>query len=474
MPLADIETIVIVIMENRSFDHLCGYLSLPGTAAPPLAVEGLRGNAAWRDRLANMYGGEAYPLHRLGPETRTIDDPDHTQKSIAMQIGTAPAGGAPGEMGGFVESYVTYAPPHKPPSDRSLVMGYYDAAATPTTDFFARNFAICDHWFASLPLGTQANRLMAMSGESRVLDNAPLLLPEQPLVYDWLKRNSVTWCAYQSGDFFPFFSLMADWSSEIATSLTLSALGHRAGHFRRFDRFAAEWADNTKPMPRVVFIEPEYTDGPHRNPNDDHPPTGIAKGQAFLADIYAALIANPDRWRNTLMLVTYDEHGGFFDHVPPPAVPGSAAGIALATTGVRVPAFVVSPHVAPGTVYSGALDHTAILQLLADRFTPGRDYSPAVAARQQHFTRVSAVLAAAPIPRAPELHPAPLAAVRAVAEAPAPPPPSGAAPDDPANAQALHRAAVKIAAEHPDLIAGPGWEKLRSYLGPVRPARNPS
>src|SRR5258708_5300198 len=196
MALSDIETIVIVIMENRSFDHLCGYLSLASTPAP-LAVEGLSDDPAWRTPLANMFGGEAYPPHRLLPATQQIDDPDHTQKSIAMQIGTAPQGGAPAEMGGFVESYVTYAPAGKPPHDRSLVMGYYDAAAAPAVDFFARNFAICDHWFASLPLGTQANRLMAMGGESRVVDNASLLLPEQPLVYDWLRQRGVNWCAYQ-------------------------------------------------------------------------------------------------------------------------------------------------------------------------------------------------------------------------------------------------------------------------------------
>src|ERR1700690_335063 len=99
MALNEIERIVIVIMENRSFDHLCGYLSLASTPAP-LAVEGLSEDPAWRAPLANMFGGEAYPLHRLAPAVQAIDDPDHTQKSIAMQIGTAPQGGLPGEMGG--------------------------------------------------------------------------------------------------------------------------------------------------------------------------------------------------------------------------------------------------------------------------------------------------------------------------------------------------------------------------------------
>jgi phospholipase C len=367
-------------------------------------------------------------------------------------------------MGGFVRSYMTYAPHNHPPADRSLVMGYYDAAAVPVVDFFARNFAICDHWFAALPLGTQANRLMAMAGESLIIDNAPLLLPDQPLVYDWLTANKVTWCAYQSGDFFPFFSLMPNWSSEIAASLTLSGLGGRGGHFRRFSRFAAEWADNDRPLPQVIFIEPEYTDGPHGDPNDDHPPTGIAKGQSFLAEIYKALIANEKRWQNMLMLVTYDEHGGFFDHVPPLAMPGVAGGAAFTTTGVRVPAFVVSPHVASGTVFSGALDHTSILQFLAGRFAPGQEYSPAVAARQQHLSRLADIIAPAPVPRAPELPATPLSAVDTVAAATPAPPPSGASPADPPNAQALHNAAMKIAGDHPDLITEPGWEQFGAYL----------
>jgi phospholipase C len=462
MALNDIETIVIVIMENRSFDHLCGYLSLASTPAP-LAVEGLSDNPAWRDPLANMFGGETYPLHRLAPAAQQIDDPDHTQKSIAMQIATPPQGGAPRQMGGFVQSYVTYAPAGKPPHDRSLVMGYYDAAAAPAVDFFARNFAICDHWFAALPLGTQANRLMAMGGTSSIVDNAPLLLPDQDLVYSWLTRHGVNWRAYQSGDFFPFFSLMERWTPEIATSLALSVVGE-GGRFRRFGKFAADWADNAAPMPPVVFIEPEYTDGPHVDPNDDHPPTGMAKGQVFLADIYAALVANPQRWQNTLMLVTYDEHGGFFDHVPPLPIPGSAGGTSFTTTGIRVPALVVSPHVAPGAVHSGSLDHTSILQLLADRFAPGEDYSPPVAARQAQLSRLSEILAPAPIMRAPAIDPVPLAAARAIAAATPAPPSNGASPSDPPNAQALHNVAMKIAADHPDLVAAQGWEALAHYV----------
>jgi phospholipase C len=304
---------------------------------------------------------------------------------------------------------------------------------------------------------------MAMGGASSIVDNAPLLLPNQDLVYDWLTRHGVNWRAYQSGDFFPFFSLMERWTPEIATSLALSVVGE-GGRFRRFSKFAADWANNGKPMPPVVFIEPEYTDGPHVDPNDDHPPTGIAKGQVFFAEVYAALIANPQRWRNTLMIVTYDEHGGFFDHVPPLPIPGSAGGTGFTTTGVRVPALVVSPHVAPGKIHSGALDHTSILQFLADRFAPGEDYSPAVAARQAELSRLSEILAPAPVMRAPAIDAVALSAVRNFAAAAPVPPPNGALPSDPPNAQALHNVAMKIAADHPDLLVAQGWESLAGYV----------
>jgi len=202
------------------------------------------------------------------------------------------------------------------------------------------NYCVCDHWFSSLPLGTQANRLMAMAGESTLLDNSGALLPDQQLVYDWLTQHQISWCAYQSGDFLPFFTLMARLVPEIATSLTLSQIGGK-GRFRRYSQLKSEW-NSSDTMPNVVFIEPEYTDGPHDTPNDDHAPTGVQPGQAFLADLYATLISNPARWAKTMLVVTYDEHGGFFDHVPPFEIPITINGVTLPTTGVRVPAFVVS------------------------------------------------------------------------------------------------------------------------------------
>jgi phospholipase C len=363
-------------------------------------------------------------------------------------------------MGGFAASYSQFS--KTPPAHIDAVMGYYDGGEVPTFDFFARHFCVCDHWFAGLPLGTQANRLMAMAGESRLIDNSGLFLPDERLAYDWLTDHKIPWCAYQSGDFLPFFSLMVKWLPEIGTSLTLSALGGR-GRFRRFSRFRSEWASKKK-MPNVIFVEPEYGDGPHSHPNDDHPPTGVGPGQNLLADLYRVLTSNPARWAKTLLVVTYDEHGGFFDHVPPLPIETIIAGVKLGTTGVRVPAFLISPHVAAGEVFSGPLDHTSLLQLLDDRFAGGKGYSPAVTHRQSALGRISHALLDKPRTDIPLLPAAPKPAAgpgfAPTAEA-APAAPS--APPTP-NAEALDEALRKLARDHPELLAQPGWEQARAYL----------
>jgi phospholipase C len=231
-------------------------------------------------------------------------------------------------------------------------------------------------------------------------------------------------------------------------------------------------------MPNVIFVEPEYSDGPRKQPNDDHPPTGIARGQALLADLYAILTSNPGRWRRTLLIITYDEHGGFYDHVDPKPLPVTVAGQAIPTTGVRVPTLLISPLVKPGQVLSEPLDHTSILQLLDERFNSGRGYSPAVVKRQASLGRISDALSAQPrsdVPKMPAAAAAKAAVLRAATiqrsealETVEPP----RAPDTP-NAVAFDAAARKFALEHPDLLDQPGWEDLRQYLetqAPPNPA----
>lgn len=465
MSLADIETIIFVMMENRSFDHMLGYLGLQNEKVG-LKVEGLRTDAAWIKRQANLHAGVLYPPHALPPDHRQGDDPPHDHTTIDKQINTQRPAEKKSLMGGFVDSFMTRSPT---PADPSDVMGYHLAQSVPTYDFLAHNFSVCDHWFAALPCGTQPNRLMAMGGQSTILNNASVFLPTQDLVYDWLTRNAVRWCAYQSGDFLPFFALMTDWLPEIVSSLSHSFFLD-TGRFRRQSNFRDQWISGAE-LPQVIFIEPEYTDGPHGVPNDDHPPTGVAAGQAFVADIYETLIANPDRWRNTMMIVSYDEHGGFFDHVPPLAIQAVVEGTPIATTGVRVPAFVVSPHVAKGVPFTDLLDHTSFLQLLADRFTPGKEYSPEVAARQAGLGRLSTALTRTPGAEAPFAPSIPASAAVTPLLAASPARSHGTADSEGAarTTAAFRAVAHKISTDHPDMLAGPGWASLQTFVVATAP-----
>ena len=474
MALQDIDHIFFVMLENRSFDHMLGYLSLDGTGGPP--VDGLRSAKAWRDSFANVGDGTSYPVNRLsGSRKAKIDDPPHNKATTAQQIATAPAGPGPTRMGGFVQSYInsrtkavdpkTKLPKPKPkPKRPGDVMGYYDAEALPAFDHFARNFCVCDRWFTPLPLGTQANRLMAMGGASAITNNVGIGdFPDQELVYTWLDRQKIAWRSYTWGGFVPFFTLMKRYRGLIAGSLI------KDGAFRRYSRFRKHWQD-PNPFPSVVFIEPEYSDGPGFRPNDDHPPTGVAGGQALLADIYNILIGNPARWEKTLMIVTYDEHGGFFDHVPPLDVTTMAGGDTFTTTGPRVPALLVSPHVARGQVFNEPLDHTSFLQLLSDRFAGGAAYSKAVSDRQRQLGgRIANALG--PVRTRAARPPLALIETKAfhspvhewLANRP-----RVRAPGTP-NGVALDRAVRTLIEENPRLAEHPDFGEMAAYVATTRP-----
>lgn len=454
MPLRDIDFFVIVLLENRSFDHVSGYLSLP-TAAPTLPINGLSANVVWQQSCANLHNGRLASVHPIDWKAE-IKDPPHDLKNIAEQINTPPRCGPPAKMGGFAATYANVDCQWPSPS-----MGYYSRDDVPMFDFFARNFLICDRWFSSLPTGTQPNRLMAMSGRSDIADNVSLTnFPRQKLIYDWLTEHGVNWCAYTCA--LPFFSLMYGWR----TASFMSLIGRRSHtRFRRFSKFREQWSSGDG-VPNVIFIEPRYTDDPaspwaesifgrisRNDPNDDHPPTKISAGQRFLADIYQTLIGNPGLWKRTLMLVTYDEHGGFFDHETPLDIWTPAGGHDFETSGVRVPAFVVSPHVAAGAVFSGLLEHTSVLQFLADRFTPGQPYSPAIQERLRNYTSLVNTLQDIPQGDPPPRPPDGLGA-----HAPAPPRRLTARGSE--TARAFDELAVNLAIQYPAQLVGRQWHQM--------------
>jgi phospholipase C len=368
-----IKRVVVVMLENRSFDHLLGYLSLP-----PFGwnVDGIKHDAGWIAGASSLYNDGAFaPFPLTDPYHVIPADPPHEWYNIARQMGHPDETGR-FPMNGFVTNYAgAKGAPAILPADQPPVMGYFSPKQVPVTDFLAQNYAICDRWFSSLPAGTQPNRLMAMAGFTRIAVNQTPV-PKQTLVYDWLNKNSISWRVYHEG--LPFFSLMLEWVPEILWGT----------HFRPLKRLLDDVQKEPPGVfPQVIFIEPSYTDAPHHGASrDDHAPSAVKGGQEFLLEVYHALTLQPKIWKSLVTVVTYDEHGGFFDHVSPPSVqtdpPADARYTrAFSTLGVRVPSMVLSPFVESKTVYSGDLDHTSILKFLAQKFTPGIPYSDEVEKR---------------------------------------------------------------------------------------------
>jgi phospholipase C len=382
-PLSAIKAIVIVMLENRSFDHMLGYRSLPDFGKS--SVDGLKDDPKWNAQVANPLGSERYPpWHWKDPFAKMPGDPPHERDNIALQLGAKTADGF--ALDGFVKNYADVKGVSISPDNPPAVMGYFTPAEVPMSHFLAENFLICDRWFSALPAGTQPNRLMAMSGFSKIEHNTSLLLPTQTLLYDWLTERKIRWRVYHQG--MPFFTMMPKW--------TLEAL-HDDDHFRRFTRIDDDLMEGlADDLPQVFFFEPSYTDAPHQGiSSDDHAPSAAKGGQEFLFNVYKAFATlNPEVWSKMVMIVTYDEHGGFFDHVSPPAVATAPPPEAVYSTpfdslGVRVPAFIISPFVKPGKFYSGDLDHTSILKFVAQVFGDG-SYNSAV--DQRHVGSVLNVL----------------------------------------------------------------------------------
>ena len=376
--LSSVKHLVVVMMENRSFDHILGYRSLPPFNRQ---LDGLSASADWLARFANQDGGRAFaPFLSTNPHGMPDDfDPPHERPNVAANLGALQNGVYP--MGGFVSGIP--ADISSDPEIRKLVMGYFSAAQVPISHFFAENFAVCDRWFSALPAGTQPNRLMSMGGVS-LIDVNHDVLPQQDLVYDWLNRRGISWRVYHQG--IPFFTMMPNWLAEILAN----------DHFRNFTDLESDLMD-TPPdeLPRVIFIEPTYQDAPHLGfSTDEHAPAGISNGQEFLMQTYNSVTNSLAFWKNTVMVVDYDEHGGFFDHVSPPMIPtpppaGASYDQAFVSLGVRTPAFVLSPFVQPGAVNHAVLDHTSVLKFIGELFAGGA-YSPAVDARP--VASLSAVL----------------------------------------------------------------------------------
>ena len=338
-----ITRVVVLMMENHSFDRLLGWTkqTYPG-------IEGVDPDKPGVNPDFPVTTGTIFQA-----ETRSrniANDPGHDLHNVLRQI----AGANQGFVADFAQTY-----PQAGLDERREIMGWYPYGYLPALHFLAYNFVVCDHWYSSLPGPTWPNRFFVHSGTSlghvdmpEGVFNPGVHLYDQRTLYDELDAAGVDWRIYH-GDF-PQSLLMV----------------HQLEKLDRYRTFA-KWATDVQAgdLPSYVFIEPSYFGAEE---NDQHPPQDIMRGDALVAAVFNALHANQAVFEQTLLVVLYDEHGGFYDHVtPPPAIPpdGNTKTYAFDQLGVRVPAILISPWLDPGFITT-PFDHTSVPRL-ASQLWPG-------------------------------------------------------------------------------------------------------
>jgi phospholipase C len=357
--MADIAHVVVLMLENRSFDSMLGRL-YPGRAD----FDGLSGAEA------NTWNGQQIPVWSSPTMTSAAaciptPDPNEGFDDMADQIfGVGLRPPSPATMDGFVANYMTTAT-----NDPRAVMHGFTPDQAPVLSALAKSFGVSDRWHASAPNQTWPNRFFVHTGTAAgYLNNSPAHFPYlMTTIFNLLTQHQRSWRIYHH---------------DIPQSATLANIwSELPDHLYSFEgQFMADaMAGN---LPNYSFIEPRYFSDPvlHRMPNDQHPPHDIAFGERLIARCYDAL-RNGAAWKQTLFIVTYDEHGGIYDHVAPPAAVSPDAsrqeGFAFDRYGVRVPAVLISPWIPPGSIVrpdKGSqypFDHTSILSTLRNLFNLG-------------------------------------------------------------------------------------------------------
>jgi phospholipase C len=361
-----IQHVVVLMLENRSFDGMLGMLYASGDD-----FDGLTGTERniWHRPNGSTVDMPVWKAPALSPEMLCIPDPDPGElfPDIHMQIhGLVPDPTRGPTMGGFVDNYMRQPPAAAAPApDPQAVMHYFTPDQVPVISQLARQFGVSDRWHASAPCQTWPNRFFAHAGTAGgYVNNEPARLHTMPTVFNRLDAVQRSWRIY---------------FHDIPQAAALTALWQDVfTHFRPFEDFLHDAAHGA--LPAYSFIEPRYFADIAGGgiPNDQHPPHNVAEGEALIAAMYNAVRAGPG-WKDTLLIITHDEHGGCFDHVPPPPAtpPGGPApdGFAFDYFGVRVPAVIVSPYIRPGSIIRPAgltpFDHTSIIATLRRLFAIG-------------------------------------------------------------------------------------------------------
>jgi phospholipase C len=378
--MADVRNVFVLILENRSFDHMLGFSAITGFDAAtgaPTAVDGLDGTQS------NQYQGQTYTVAHPAPDTMPVD-PGHEFADVLMQLCGPGAVYAPGAAypainnSGFVADYV-----ESPSPEEGKALGTYgdimrclSPEQLPVLNALAREFAVCDHWHASMPGPTWPNRFFVHAGSSGGLDDSPTneeIFAWETLrgfelkngtVFDALAAKSATpWRIYTGGDFPNVAALK----------------GIHQPQLLPFNDFAKDVENPSYPW-LYTFIEPNYGDilnGTYEGGTSQHPLDGVAHGEALIKTVYESIRKSP-HWNKSLLIVTWDEHGGFYDHVAPPSAvaPGDAGpgstynkhGFTFEQLGVRVPAVVVSPWIPQNRIDHQLYDHASIPATLQQLF----------------------------------------------------------------------------------------------------------
>jgi len=382
--LSQIDHIVQLMLENRSFDHMLGFLyaDTGNKSSTGQDFDGLTGEEWNPDDLGLQV--KVYPVRKTGPHPYLMPgaDPGEGFQNTNYQLFSTdiPQSGGVPDNKGFVRSFkaaiasdlAKHYGDTLPGTEPSQIMGMYTPELLPILSGLARGFAVCDAWFSSAPTMTMPNRAFAAAGTSQGHLDDHVKIFTCPSIFGRLSDKGVDWA---------IFGYNRDPLTRHDFPDTQNAGDGHFGHFRDFQQRASAGT-----LPAYTFLEPSWDAGG----NSQHPNYDVAAGEQLIHDVYYTL-RNGKNWAATLLIVSYDEHGGCYDHVAPPAdavPPGDGTigefGFDFTRFGVRVPAVLVSPLIAAGTVYraaQGRIDHTSVLKTIHQRWgtlpLTGRDRAAA-------------------------------------------------------------------------------------------------
>lgn len=378
--LPQIKHIIVLMLENRSFDNMCGWLYKQGTALqpsqflPPSSPQQFNGlKSSYFNPVSEDYfsgkSNETYPVFDQANATNMPDpDPEEGFDDVNIQL-FGPEAKNPNPNPkfpnlGFVIDYEKAITASGIPNIPVQIMEPFSPAQVPVISALATNYAVSDAWFCSVPSDTWPNRSFFHAGTS----NGHVVNGTVPDPLQWNVRNifnvleeiGASWRVYHDTVIVPSL-----------TWLMFPNLWPHLDHFSGFDAFQQDCASGN--LPQYSFLEPSFL----IDPNDEHPPHDVVAGEQFLYKIWQALSGSP-AWPESLLMITYDEHGGTYDHVFPPfgaTTPDSKSnpgeeGFTFNRFGVRVPTVLISPWIQAGTVFRSPTatpyDHTSVLATLRD------------------------------------------------------------------------------------------------------------